>query len=72
MTRFGLFVELDAVLVEGLIHVRELTDDYYEYDEPAFMLVGRNSGRRYRLGDPVKVIVARADVESREIDFVFA
>lgn len=72
VTSFGLFVELSKLLVEGLVHVRELSDDYYEYDELAYMLVGRNSGRRFKLGDPVKVVVASANTESREIDFVFA
>ncbi|NNE69969.1 MAG: RNB domain-containing ribonuclease, partial [Rhodothermales bacterium] len=72
VTSFGLFVELSSLLVEGLVHVRELSDDYYEYDELAYMLVGRNSGRRFKLGDPVKVVVASANTESREIDFVFA
>ncbi|MBO6577129.1 MAG: ribonuclease R [Rhodothermales bacterium] len=70
VTRFGIFVELDAILVEGLVHVRDLADDYYEYDEPAFMLVGRTSGRRFKLGDPVTVTVAAANTETREIDFV--
>ncbi|MFT5143709.1 MAG: ribonuclease R [Rhodothermales bacterium] len=70
--RFGLFVELDSLLVEGLVHVRELPDDYYEYDESAFMLVGRNSGKRFKLGGSVKVVVAAANTETREIDFVLA
>jgi ribonuclease R len=72
VTQFGVFVELDAILVEGLIHVRDLLDDYYQYDEAAFMLVGQNSGRRYRLGDAVAVVVAAANTESRTLDFVLA
>lgn len=70
VTRFGVFVELEALLVEGLIHVRELSDDYYEYDETTFSLTGRYSGRTFRLGDPLDVIVAAANTETREIDFV--
>jgi ribonuclease R len=70
VTRFGVFVELDALLVEGLIHVRELSDDYYEYDETTFSLTGRYNGRTFRLGDPLDIIVAAANTETREIDFV--
>lgn len=70
VTRFGVFVELDALLVEGLIHVRELSDDYYEYDESTFSLTGRYTGRTFRLGDPLDVIVAAANTDTREIDFV--
>ena len=70
VTRFGVFVELDTLLVEGLIHVRELSDDYYEYDEASFSLVGRYTNRMFRLGDPLDVVVAAANTESREIDFV--
>jgi ribonuclease R len=72
VARFGVFVELDSILVEGLIHVRDLADDYYEYDEAAFSLVGRSTGRRFRLGDPLTVVVAAASEESRTIDFVLA
>jgi ribonuclease R len=72
VTSFGLFVELNKLLVDGLVHVSELSDDYYEYDELAYMLVGRNSGRRFKLGDPVKVVVASANPETRKIDFAFA
>lgn len=70
VTRFGVFVEIDSLLVEGLLHVRDLPDDYYEYDEGSYALVGRYSGRRFRLGDPVEIVVASASLETREIDFV--
>ena len=69
VTKFGLFVELDSILVEGLVHVRDLSDDYYEYDERRFTLMGRSSGRKFKLGDPVTVTVAAANTETREIDF---
>lgn len=72
VTKFGVFVELSDLLVEGMVHVRELDDDYYEYDERTYSLVGRDTGRTYRLGDRVDVVVAGANVENREIDFVFA
>ena len=71
VTKFGVFVELEDVLVEGLVHVRNLDDDYYEYDERSYRLVGQNTGKSYRLGDPVRVMVAGANVERREIDLEF-
>lgn len=72
VTKFGVFVELSDLLVEGMVHVRELDDDYYEYDERTYSLVGRDTGRTFRLGDRVEVVVAGANMESREVDFVFA
>ncbi|MGA1495299.1 MAG: S1 RNA-binding domain-containing protein, partial [Rhodothermales bacterium] len=60
------------LLVEGMVHVRDMDDDYYDYDEATFSLVGRRSGRRYRPGDMVRVIIVSASVERREIDLEFA
>ncbi|HET6567081.1 MAG TPA: RNB domain-containing ribonuclease, partial [Rhodothermales bacterium] len=70
--KFGVFVELSRILVEGMVHVRDLDDDYYEYDERNYRLVGRYTGKVYKLGDSVQVQVAAANVEKREIDLVFA
>jgi len=72
VSRFGVFIELSELLVEGMVHVRDMDGDYYEYDEETFSLVGRRSGRRYRPGDEVKVLIVSASVEKREIDFEFA
>lgn len=72
ISRFGIFVELDRILVDGMVHVRDMDDDYYEYDEDAYAMVGSNTGRRYSVGDPVRVVVVRADIDTREIDFFFA
>ncbi len=72
VTNFGVFVELSALLVEGLVHVREMDDDYYEYDESTFALVGERSGTRYQVGNPVEVQLAGVDVDKREIDLLFA
>jgi ribonuclease R len=66
---FGLFVELDEVYVQGLVHVSSMTDDYYRFLEKAHLLQGENTGRSYRLGDRVQVQVARVDLERRQIDF---
>jgi ribonuclease R len=66
---FGLFVELDEVYVQGLVHVSSMTDDYYQFNEKAHTLKGENTGKAYRLGDRVEVQVARVDLEQRKIDF---
>ncbi len=71
VSRFGVYVELTELLVEGMVHVRDMDGDYYEYDEGTFSLVGRRSGRRYRPGDEVRVLIVSASVENREIDFEF-
>ena len=65
---FGLFVELEEIYVQGLVHVSSMTDDYYRFDEKAHILKGENTGNVYRLGDRVKVQVARVDLERRQID----
>ena len=67
---FGLFVELEEVYVQGLVHVSSMSDDYYRYDEKAHLLKGENTRRVYRLGDRVSVQVARVDLERRQLDFV--
>jgi ribonuclease R len=67
--RFGIFIEITDLLVEGLVHVRDLNDDYYEYDEKKYALIGNRTGKRYRLGDEVHVSVLRVNPEEREIDF---
>jgi ribonuclease R len=70
VTAFGAFVLLDQVFVEGLIHVNALTDDYYEFREREYALVGSRQGRRFRIGDRVRIQVARVDRVERHIDFV--
>ncbi len=69
---YGIFVELKDTLVEGMIHVKNMDDDYYEYDQRNYTLIGRRKGRRLRLGDPVRVKVLSVDPERREIDFVLS
>jgi ribonuclease R len=66
---FGLFVELDEIYVQGLVHVSSMTDDYYLFDEKAHTLTGESTGRIYRLGDRVAVQLARVDLERRQLDF---
>ena len=56
-------------MCEGLVPVRDLADDYYDYDEKNYCLIGRRHGTRYTLGDQVKVQVARADLDRKQLDF---
>ncbi len=64
VTSFGVFVELAEVMVDGLIHVADLGDDYYHHDERRHQLVGEGSGRRLRLGDAIRVRLIRVDLEA--------
>ncbi|MEM0962634.1 MAG: ribonuclease R, partial [Bacteroidota bacterium] len=71
VTRFGVFVQMRPILVEGLVHVREMAGDYWEYDERRYVLVGKNTGRRIRVGDPCRVRIDAADPETRRVDLAF-
>lgn len=72
VTSFGLFLALDEVFVEGLVHVTSLAHDYYAFDPVGHKLTGKRSNKVYRLGDRVDVIVARVDLDERKIDFEVA
>lgn len=72
VTSFGFFVEINDLLVEGLIHVRDLDDDYYLYDEQQYSLRGRSRGRVFRLGDTVRVRVVSVNPAERKMDFALA
>ena len=69
VTAFGLFVELENG-VEGLVHVSRMADDYYDYVEEQYALIGQRTRQAYRLGDEVEVVLVRASVEERNIDFI--
>ena len=69
VTSFGMFVLLDNVYVEGLVHITELGQDYFHFDAAMHSLTGERSNVRYRLGDRVRVKVMRVDMESSKIDF---
>lgn len=66
---FGLFITLETLFVEGLVHVSELGSDYFQYNEASHELRGERTGMRYRLTDAVQVQVARVDLEARRIEF---
>ena len=72
VTNFGVFVQLNELLIDGLVHVTSLANDYYHYDERTQSLTGERSHRQYSLGQALKVVVARVDLESRQIDFQLA
>ena len=69
---FGFFCQGTKIPAEGMVHVTALNDDYYYFDEASQSLIGRRSGVEYRLGSPVKVVVARVDVDRRQLDFRLA
>ena len=69
VTDFGLYVQIDENWCEGLVPLRDLADDYYEFDERNFCLIGRRSRKRYALGDKVRIRVERANIEKRQLDF---
>lgn len=69
VTSFGIFVELDNT-VEGLITMTNLTDDYYDYEEKNYRLVGQRTRRIFRLGDPIRIKIARANAEDRKVEFM--
>jgi ribonuclease R len=69
---FGIFVALDDVFVEGLVHVSDLGQDYFHFDERAHAMVGERSGKRFRLADRVRVQLVRVDMETNRIDFRLA
>lgn len=69
VTEWGFYVELVESMCEGLVPVRDLADDFYDFDEKNYCLVGRRHGNKYTLGDKVKVQVARADLDRKQLDF---
>ena len=70
-TNFGLFVELDPLYVEGLVHITELGEDYFHFDASRHCLKGERTGKTYRLGDRVKVQVAQVNLDERKVDLRF-
>jgi ribonuclease R len=69
---FGLFVQLDGLQVDGLLHVSALGEDYFARDSSGYRMVGRSSGRIFRLGDRLRVRVTNVSLDDRRIDFELA
>jgi ribonuclease R len=72
VTNFGVFVQLEGTMIDGLVHVTSLQNDYYKYESGTQQLVGERTGRRYSLGDELKIRVHKVDMETRRIDFRLA
>jgi len=69
---YGIYCEIDENHCEGLVGMHDLDDDYYEFDERNFQLVGRRHHHKYQLGDAIRIKVARANIEKRQLDFILA
>ena len=67
---WGIFVELNDSKCEGLVHIRDIDDDFYIHDESNYRIIGQSNGKKYQLGDPVRVKLIRADLEKKQIDFL--
>lgn len=72
VTEWGLYAEINENKCEGMIPMRDLGNDYYEFDEKNYCLIGRRHHRKFSLGDPVKIKVARANLEKKQLDFTLA
>jgi len=72
VTEWGIYVEIIENQCEGMIHIRDLDDDYYEYDESNYCIRGRYTKKEYRLGDRVKVEVVKADIQKKQLDYRLA
>ena len=72
ITSYGIYAEIDENHCEGMIPMRDLGDDYYDFDERNFWLVGRRHHHKYQLGDAIRIQVARADLEKKQLDFTVA
>jgi ribonuclease R len=66
---YGIYVEIDENHCEGMVPMRDLKGDYYEFDEAHYQLIGRRNHTKYQLGDPIRIKVARANIEKRQLDF---
>ena len=69
---YGVYVEIDENHCEGLVSLRDLDDDYYDLDEKNYCLVGRRHHHKYQLGDELRIKVAGANLEKKQLDFVLA
>ena len=72
VTEWGFYVELNDSKCEGLVHIRELDDDYYFFDEDNYAIIGKRSKKAYQLGDPVRISIVRADLQKKQLDYTLA
>ena len=69
---YGIYAQIDETHCEGMIPIRDLGNDYYDFDEKNYMIVGRRHHTKYQLGDPIRIQVARANLERKQLDFTLA
>jgi ribonuclease R len=72
LTSYGVYAQIDENHCEGMIPIRDLGNDYYDFDEKNFVIVGRRHHTKYQLGDPIRIQVARANLERKQLDFTLA
>ena len=72
VTEWGFYVELNDSKCEGLVHIRELDDDYYFFDEDNYSIIGKRNKKTYQLGDSVRIKIVRADLEKKQLDYTLA
>ncbi len=72
VTNFGLFIQINELLIDGLVHVKNLNDDFYRYEADSHRLIGERTGRFFCLGDETKIRVKNTDMETRKVDFYLA
>lgn len=72
ITEWGIYVEINENKCEGMVPMRDLGEDYYDFDEKNYCLIGRKRHKRFSLGDPVRIKVARANLEKKQLDFTIA
>ena len=70
VTQWGIYVELNETKCEGMISIRSLTDDFYEYEETEYSIIGKRKKKRYTLGDKVTVKVQNVSMDKKQIDFI--
>ncbi len=71
VTSFGIFILIDNILAEGLLHIRDIYDDFYYLDEKKYCLIGRNTGKIFRIGKKINVRIIRADIAKRRLDLAY-
>jgi len=71
ISEYGIYVEITESMIEGMVRLRDMNDDYYILDQQNYQIVGRNRRKKYRIGDKVKVKVHKVDTEHRWIDLAF-
>ena len=70
VTEWGLYVELIENKCEGLVHIRNIDDDFYEFDEDNYCLTGKRNKKKFQLGDKITVAISRANLEKKQLDFI--